>query len=115
MVMKNAAEMPDFPLDALVAVNNPFDFWLCINLMRGKQYEKHLANELKRSLIVRKPQSDAEKQIFEQMTKKFDLNWEAIRKADSWRDLDEEFTRKVHNKWPCCAQYYHEASCLTRV
>lgn len=49
------------------------------------------------------------------MAKKFDLNWAAIQSANTWRDLDEEFTRKVHNKWPCCAQYYHEASCLTKV
>ena len=43
MLMKIAAEMPDFPLKAIVSVNNPFDIWLSINLMRGKAYEKHLA------------------------------------------------------------------------
>lgn len=53
MIMKNAAEMEDFPCQAIAAVNNPFDFWLALNLMRGKQYEKHLVNELKKSLILR--------------------------------------------------------------
>ena len=43
----------DFPLKAMVAINNPFDIWLTINLMRGKIYEKHLAQELKRSLVIR--------------------------------------------------------------
>lgn len=52
-IMRNAAEMQDFPLKAIVAVNNPFDIWLSINLMRGKIYEKHLANELKSSLVIR--------------------------------------------------------------
>lgn len=103
MIMRNAADMPDFPLRALVAVNNPFDIWLATNLMRGKVYEKHLTNELKRSLILREPQSEKEKLIFQQMVSKFDLNMEAIKKAETWRDFDEEFTRKVHYKWPCCA------------
>ena len=29
----------DFPLKAMVSVNNPFDLWSTINLMRGKVYE----------------------------------------------------------------------------
>lgn len=53
LIIKNAAEMTEFPLKAIVAVNNPFDIWLSINLMRGKVYEKHLANELKRNLVLR--------------------------------------------------------------
>lgn len=52
-IMRNAADMPDFPLKVIVAVNNPFDIWLSINLMRGKVFEKHLANELKKNLVIR--------------------------------------------------------------
>lgn len=52
-LLRNAADMQNFPLKVIVAVNNPFDIWLSINLMRGKVYEKHLANELKRNLVFR--------------------------------------------------------------
>lgn len=63
-IMRNAADMPDFPLKAIVAVNNPFDIWLSINLMRGKIFEKHLANELKKNLVLRENQTEGEKQIY---------------------------------------------------
>jgi predicted alpha/beta-fold hydrolase len=36
-----------FPLEAMVSLNNPFDLWLAINLMRDTPYEKFLAKELK--------------------------------------------------------------------
>jgi len=55
MLMKIAAEMQEFPLQAIVSVNNPFDIWLGINLMRGKIYEKYLAEELRRNLVIRNP------------------------------------------------------------
>ncbi len=58
ILLRNAADMPDFPLKAVVSVNNPFDIWLSINLMRGKVYEKHLANELKRNLVIREAGSE---------------------------------------------------------
>lgn len=63
-ILRNAADHPDFPLKAIVAVNNPFDIWLSINLMRGKVYETHLAKELKRNLVVREKQTEGEKQIY---------------------------------------------------
>jgi predicted alpha/beta-fold hydrolase len=47
MIMRVAADMPDFPLEAIVSVNNPFDIWLSINLMRGKVYEKYLAKDVR--------------------------------------------------------------------
>ena len=43
----------DFPLKAIVAVNNPFDLVLAINLMRGSPYEKHLAKDLVKQQITR--------------------------------------------------------------
>ena len=49
------------------------------------------------------------------MVSKFNLNLENIKKVKTWRDFDEEFTRKVHPRFPCTAEYYHQASCLTRV
>ena len=49
-IMLRAAGMhgDQFPLKAIVAVNNPFDLTLAINLMRGTAYEKNLAKEMKR-------------------------------------------------------------------
>lgn len=48
LMMKVAGEQGDsFPLDAMVSLNNPFDIWMAINLMRGKPYERFLAIELK--------------------------------------------------------------------
>ena len=71
VMMRIAGEMKsDFPLKAMVAVNNPFDIWLTIQLMRGKIYEKHLANELKRSLVVRNPVTDSEKAVYKEIIKK---------------------------------------------
>jgi predicted alpha/beta-fold hydrolase len=53
VMMRLAGQMKDkFPLKAIVSVNNPFDLWLSINLMRGSPYEKHLAQELKKNLIL---------------------------------------------------------------
>ena len=53
LLIKTAGQMPDFPLKAICSVNNPFDIWLSINLMRGKVYEKHLAKELRSNLVIR--------------------------------------------------------------
>ena len=72
--MRNAADMDDFPLKAIVAINNPFDIWLAINLMRGKLYEKHLIRELRRSVIVRNPINEEDAHNFEAAYKKFDIN-----------------------------------------
>jgi predicted alpha/beta-fold hydrolase len=53
LLIRTAGQMPDFPLKAICSVNNPFDIWLSINLMRGKVYEKHLAKELRSNLVIR--------------------------------------------------------------
>ena len=46
-VMKIAGQQgASFPLRVICAVNNPFDTWLSINLMRGTQWEKSLVKEL---------------------------------------------------------------------
>jgi uncharacterized protein len=70
MIMRVAGEMRDsFPLKAIVSVNNPFDIWLSIQLMRGSPYEKYLIKELVNSLIVRDPKKHpAEEQpVYSQM------------------------------------------------
>ena len=47
MLVKTAGmQGSNFPLRAIAAVNNPFDIWLAINLMRGGPYEKNLCKEL---------------------------------------------------------------------
>ena len=40
---------------------------------------------------------------------------EKLAKVETWRDFDEEFTIKIHPQFQSASQYYHEASCLTRV
>jgi predicted alpha/beta-fold hydrolase len=48
LMLRVAGEQGDrFPLQAMVSLNNPFDLWLAINLMRNTPYEKYLAKELK--------------------------------------------------------------------
>jgi uncharacterized protein len=60
LMMRIAGEMKEkFPLKAIVSVNNPFDVWQSINMMRGKPYEKHLAAELKRNLFLRDPEKQS--------------------------------------------------------
>ena len=59
LMMKVAGEQGDsFPLIGMVSLNNPFDLWLAINLMRNTPYEKYLAEELKRRVIIKKDMSD---------------------------------------------------------
>ena len=104
----------DFPLKAIVAVNNPFDIWLTINLMRGSPYEKHLAKELISQQITRSKFqiSDEEKQQIQKMIAHFNLNMDAISKAETWRELDEQFTIKIHPQFKSVINYYNAASCL---
>ena len=49
------------------------------------------------------------------MRNKFNLDFGKLAKVETWRDFDEEFTIKIHPQFKCAAQYYHEASCLTKV
>lgn len=98
LLMRNAAELQNFPLKAIVTVNNPFDIWLAINLMRGKVYEKHLTEELKRNLVLRTSytQTAQEKELYAKMIQKFGIDLDRLKTVKTWRDFDEEFTRKVH-------------------
>lgn len=62
LMMRVAGEQGEkFPLDAIVSFNNPFDLWLAINLMRGTRYEKFLARELRKNILIRDHSSDQEK------------------------------------------------------
>ena len=56
----------DFPLKAIVSVNNPFDVQCAINLMRGNIYEQHLCRDLVKKLVIRDQQttSDQEWKIY---------------------------------------------------
>ena len=56
----------DFPLKAIVSVNNPFDIWCAINLMRGNIYEQHLCRDLVKKMLTRdqKTSSEAEWEVY---------------------------------------------------
>ena len=56
----------DFPLKAIVSVNNPFDIFCAINLMRGSLYEQHLCRDLVKKMLARdqKTCSEAEWKVY---------------------------------------------------
>ncbi|TNV78627.1 hypothetical protein FGO68_gene12092 [Halteria grandinella] len=113
LMMKIAGEQGDnFALDAMVSLNNPFDIWLAINLMRGKPYEKFLAIELKNQLINKKKISKDEELVFKQMAQKFGIDFKALSKISTWRDWDEQYTKKAYRNYPTLADYYFSASSL---
>ena len=96
----------------MVSVNNPFDLWLAINLMRETPYEKFLVKDL-----IHRDHSDNTKelrdsQIYEQMLSKYGLDRNKILNTETWRDFDEEFTIKVFKQFKCATAYYNKASCL---
>jgi predicted alpha/beta-fold hydrolase len=86
-----------FPLKAIVTVSNPFDIQLSINLMRGKLSEKPLAKAIRDNLYVRDPatQTEREKKVHLEMIKTYKIDMEKLKRAETWRDLDEELTVKV--------------------
>ncbi|CDW76738.1 esterase lipase thioesterase family protein [Stylonychia lemnae] len=113
LMLKIAGEQEDrFPLEAMVSLNNPFDIWLAINLMRGKPYEKFLAIELRKNTLIKEGVSDKEREIFKEMQQKYNLDYERLKTVDSWRDFDAHFTLKVHPQFKSVAQYYYAASCF---
>ena len=71
MILRVAADMPDFPLEVIVSVNNPFDIWLSINLMRGKIYEKYLSRDVRDKILIRPPISETEMRVRQEMAAKF--------------------------------------------
>ena len=99
ILLKTAGEMgSEFPLRAITAVNCPFDIWLAINLMRGTPYEKNLAKELVYQLITRddKSMSEASRTQLDKMIAHYKLDVEKIARVQTWRDLDEHYTIKIH-------------------
>ena len=76
LMMRVAGEQGEkFPLDAMVSFNNPFDVWLSINLMRNTPYEKFLAREMRKNIMIRPSSSEQEKKIFDQMETKFNFKF----------------------------------------
>jgi predicted alpha/beta-fold hydrolase len=49
------------------------------------------------------------------MVNKYDLNLDKIRQAQTWRELDEEYTIKVHKNFKSASAYYNASSCLMQV
>lgn len=116
LMMRVAGEQKEqFPLEAMVSLNNPFDVWLAINLMRNTPYEKYLARELRKNILIRPNATEEEKQIFQQMSEKFKINFDDLKKSESWRELDDKLTLKIHPHFKSVAEYYYAASCLTKV
>ncbi len=94
-----------------MALNNPFDIWFAINLMRGTPYEKYLAIELRKNTVVRDNVSETEMKVFKQMAEMYKLNYEELKKVQSWKEFDEKFSVKVHPNFPNIEDYYKVSSC----
>ena len=53
--------------------------------------------------------------IFARMVSKYGLNIDKIKQAESWKQIDEELTSKVHKQYNSVVDYYNAASCLPRI
>ena len=116
LMLRVAGEQGDkCPLQAMVSLNNPFDVWLAINLMRNTPYEKYLAEELKRQLLFKEGMPAAEKAVFDQMRQRYNLNFEEIQRAKSWKEWDEAYTMKIFTAYKSLGDYYLAASSLPKV
>jgi predicted alpha/beta-fold hydrolase len=116
LMMRVAGEQGDkFPLDAMVSINNPFDIWLSINLMRNTPYEKFLAREMRKNIMFRPSTSEQERKIFEQMEKKFGFTFEELTHTESWAEFDSKITLKIYPGHKTVADFYYAASCLSKV
>ena len=115
-MMRVAGEQGEqFPLDAMVSFNNPFDIWLSINLMRNTPYEKFLAREMRKNIMFRKNTSESERKIFEEMEKKFGFSFEELTHTESWAEFDSKITLKIYPGFKTVADFYYAASCLSKV
>lgn len=99
----------------MVSINNPFDVWLSINLMRNTPYEKFLAREMRKNVLIRNSATEQEKEIFKQMEAKYGFKFSDLTKTEKWAEFDDKFTLKVHPEYKTVIEYYHAASCLTKV
>ncbi len=116
LMMRVAGEQGDkFPLDAMVSFNNPFDVWLSINLMRNTPYEKFLAREMRKNVMLRPTSTEEEKKIFKEMEKKFGFSFEEIAHTESWAEFDSKLTLKIYPGYKTVADFYYAASCLSKV
>lgn len=56
--------------------------------------------------------SDSEREIFKEMSTKFNVDFEALGKVESWREWDEVYTRNAYPQYKTIADYYFAASAL---
>ncbi|CDW71298.1 embryogenesis-associated protein emb8-like [Stylonychia lemnae] len=112
LMLKIAGEQKEkFPLEAMVSLSNPFDLWKVLCQMKGNVFERNLVKEYSEDTILKQSPSVAEQEIILQMKEKYELNFEKIRQARSWKELDQEFTMKVHYKYDSPEEYYRASSC----
>lgn len=64
--------------------------------MRGSPYEKFLARELRKNTIIRNNPTEKELEVFKEIQEKFNLDFEKLKKVETWRDFDRELTIKIH-------------------
>lgn len=115
--MKLSAEDTACPLKVMVSVNNPFDITTNNNVMRATLYEHYLVRATVKNVVIPDYRSTLgqEKHVFAEMQNKFNLDYERLKHASTWRELDEHFTRKVQSEFKSAVGYYNAASCLNSV
>lgn len=103
----------DFGLKAMVSLNNPFDLWLAINLMRNTPYERVLANELKSQFFFKSEATEAEMKIFAEIQEMHQIDLKRLAEVTTWHAFDRVYTSKVFAKGPFFSlpDYYSRASC----
>jgi predicted alpha/beta-fold hydrolase len=116
LLLRTAGEQGKaLPLDALISLNNPFDVWLAINLMRGTPYEKYLSYELKNQLVGKIGMPEQEKGVIDELLTKHSIDIEKINSVSTWRDWDECLTSKAFPSYKTVAEYYLAASSLSKI
>ena len=97
----------------MVSLNNPFDLWLAINLMRNTPYEKALANELKSHLFFKPKASESELKILAEIQNLYNIDLKHLSEVTTWHAFDRVYTSKVFAKGPFFSlpEYYTRASC----
>lgn len=115
LLARVAADMPDFPLQAIALMCAPYDLGMCTNLMRNKVYEKYLLKGLLKETISRQPISEAEEKILKDIHTKFNLNADAISKMCSWEQYEMEVLIKCMPDFGSVAQFQYDSSCLLKI
>jgi uncharacterized protein len=58
---------------------------------------------------------ESEKLVFNLMKDRFNLNFDELQRATTWREWDEAYTMKIFKSYPSLGDYYLAASSLPKI